>query len=124
MESRLFWDFPSGADNRVDDTGRTKGPPPSFQRSPPWSATRAFLTYWSSADPSVELGLAGRDRAAVCGNSRPRRTRWPKRSSRHTARKWRQARRLDAVRDQIGYHAAWARWSATADELAELANQI
>lgn len=42
----------------------------------------------------------------------------------HTARKQRRARDTDPIRDQVGYHAAWARWSATADELAELADQI
>jgi hypothetical protein len=31
---------------------------------------------------------------------------------------------LDAIRDEVGYHAAWARWSGTSDELAELADRI
>lgn len=31
---------------------------------------------------------------------------------------------LQAIRDQVGYHAAWARWSATGDELAALAEHI
>lgn len=31
---------------------------------------------------------------------------------------------MEAIRDEIGYHAAWARWSATSDELAALADHI
>ena len=39
------------------------------------------------------------------------------RSKRHRAA-------LDAVREKVGYHAAWARWSASADELAVLIDRI
>ena len=31
---------------------------------------------------------------------------------------------VEAARDNVGYHAAWARWSASADELAELVGII
>lgn len=31
---------------------------------------------------------------------------------------------LEAAREEIGYHAAWARWSATADDLASLVDEI
>ena len=31
---------------------------------------------------------------------------------------------LDALRAEIGYHEAWARWSGTVNEVAELANRI
>ena len=30
----------------------------------------------------------------------------------------------DALRDEIGYHTAWARWSASADEIAALIDRI
>ena len=30
----------------------------------------------------------------------------------------------DALRDEVGYHGAWARWSATADEIAALNDRI
>ena len=36
----------------------------------------------------------------------------------------RQAAALEVIRDEIGYHAAWARWSATGDELADLVAEI
>jgi hypothetical protein len=31
---------------------------------------------------------------------------------------------LDAIRSELGYHAAWSHWSATYDELAALADEI
>lgn len=31
---------------------------------------------------------------------------------------------LDAIRDEVGYHAAWARWSETSDEMAALTEYI
>ena len=31
---------------------------------------------------------------------------------------------LDAVRAEVGYHAAWARWSMTSNEVAQLADRI
>ena len=31
---------------------------------------------------------------------------------------------LDAVRAEVGYHAAWARWSASADDIAVLIDRI
>lgn len=39
-------------------------------------------------------------------------------------RRKRQRAALDAIREEVGYHAAWALWSATYDELAALADQI
>ena len=33
-------------------------------------------------------------------------------------------RLLDKVRQEVGYHAAWARWSATADELELIVQQV
>ena len=30
----------------------------------------------------------------------------------------------DALRDEVGYHGAWARWSASADEIAALIDRI
>lgn len=31
---------------------------------------------------------------------------------------------LDAIRTEVGYHAAWARWSSTSNEVAQLADRI
>ncbi|MBI4924112.1 MAG: hypothetical protein HY834_20445 [Devosia nanyangense] len=31
---------------------------------------------------------------------------------------------LDAIREKVGYHAAWAQWSASADEIAALIDRI
>jgi hypothetical protein len=36
----------------------------------------------------------------------------------------RQRAALDAIREKVGYHAAWARWSASVDEIAALIDRI
>ena len=42
-----------------------------------------------------------------------------------TARSGRRHRAaLDAVREKVGYHTAWARWSASVDEIAALIDRI
>lgn len=43
--------------------------------------------------------------------------------ARHSRDK-RQLAAREEIRDHVGYHAAWARWSATSDEMAALAGRI
>ena len=49
---------------------------------------------------------------------------WPWRDVRPVGRSKRHNAALDAVRAEVGYHAVWARWSASADEIAALIDRI
>ena len=46
------------------------------------------------------------------------------RGIRHLPGPRRQTAALEVIRDEVGYHSAWAKWSATADELANLVARI